>query len=179
MAELWLRDVGETSTKTVTSLHPLPVKVTEQPAAQSHDTGLFVVPGVGAGVAYTSGDAMGTKFSFLVPNSGHITVVYGVDLDKEALAFDLLLFVDDFTATADNVAMDLADADGVKFVGHLSVAAGNYASLNDNAVFTTRVDPPLHYVTQNGRLYCQLVTRGVPNYTTAQDLSVGLRVLPD
>ena len=75
-------------------------------------TPMKTVPGVVAAVAYTSGDAVGTKFSFEVPKKGYIHSIVVADMDKEQLEFDVILFEQDFTGGADNVAFDMEDADG-------------------------------------------------------------------
>jgi hypothetical protein len=179
MAELWIRKTGETTTSPVTDINPLPIEVVSLPAGETFDTDYVTVPGIVAGAAYATGDAMGTRFQLPVPTAGYITTVLTVDLDKEQLDFDVLLFRQAFAPTADNAAMDVADTEHHRFTGHISVLTTHYAALNDSAVATTRLAPPLHYYAPAGYLWVQLVTRGAPNYTAADDLRISLRILPD
>ena len=133
------------------------------------DSGWIVVPGIVAGVAYVSGDAMGTKF--LIPlgcAEGLLQAVSVIDLDSEQIAFDALLFSADFTATADNAAFDLDDSQYSNFLGVWTIPGAAFVAFSDNAVATvTDYGLPVR-----APLRCQLVTRGVPNYTAATDLAV-------
>ena len=178
MAELYVRRTGATSTTPVNDDNPLPIDIVSLPEGQAFDTDYVTVPGIVAGAAYASGDAMGTRFQVAVPKAGYITTVLTLDLDKEQLDFDLLLFKQAFAPTADNSAMDLADGEHHRFAGHISVLSTHFAALNDSAVATTRLAPPLHYSAPNGYLWIQLTTRGAQNFTAADDLRLALRIQP-
>lgn len=136
----------------------------------------FVVPGIGAASAYASGDAMGERFRVPVAcEFGCIQTVTVVDMDKEQIPFDIVLFTRPFTATADNSAFDMADGDAFHCIGHIPVFATDYIAFNDNAMATLfNVGFLFHAPTQE--LYAQLVTRGAPNYTAASDLRIGFGI---
>jgi len=164
--------------------NPLPVAPAEGArwtvGGRTWDTGWITVPGIVAGAAYASGDAVGTRFAVPVgASSGFVQAVSVFDLDKESLAFDVFLFTEPFTPTADNAAMDVADDDRHKFLGHVGVTAADYAALNDSSVATV-ANVNLPFVLPGTQvLHAQLVTRGTPNYAGSQDLSVRFLVQRD
>lgn len=138
-----------------------------------------IIPGIVSGAAYASGDAMGAPFEVdMGSTSGLILGVLVSDLDKEQLAFDVVLFEQMIAGVADNAAFDLSDGERFAYAGHISVVAGDYAAFNDNAAAAVRITPQ-GYVCPTGRMVCQLVTRGVPNYTGASDLAIRLILIPD
>ena len=141
---------------------------------------LFIVPGIGSGAAYASGDAMGTLFTINTGcTTGMIQTLLVIDQDKEQLAFDVVLFKELFTPTADNSAFDAVDAElRDHFVGIIPVTASDYAAFNDNAAACVR-NVGLSFTAPGRKLYGQLVTRGAPNYTAATDLSLGFSILAD
>ena len=143
-----------------------------------HDTGMFVVPGIVQAAAYASGDAMGTEFVLNVPNHGIIQTISVVDKDSEELQFDIVMFSKgdpDAPVVNDNAAYDFHDERSVDFVGKITVTAADYITFNDNSVAT--LNPQQAYHTPTGQLYCRLVTRGVPNYTAATDLSLRIFII--
>lgn len=132
---------------------------------------------------YATGDAVGGKltFDFQGDNKafhGLITKIIIIDKDSETAPFDLVLFNDDFTATADQSAFDPTDADLLNCLGFLSIATTDYASFADNsvAVKTSGRQMPCDFVCTKGVLYGQLVVRGAPTYTAATDIVVKLIV---
>ena len=117
------------------------------------------VPGIGITVAYTSGDAFGSKFSIKVPKQGTISDAVFLDYDDEGLAKEIVLFSKDFTDTADNSAFDVSDRDLANCVGIISLTTFyNYTS-NQVGMAT----PALGYVAPKGVLWGQFVTRGADN----------------
>lgn len=109
-----------------------------------------------AGSAYASGDAFGPKFMVEVPVSGVISNVVFLDLDDEGIAKDFVLFSADFTATADNSAFAVSDADLLNCIGVANVDI--FSNFGSNQIGTGT--PALGYVAPEGRLYVQCVTRG-------------------
>lgn len=153
--------------------NPLPVRIENDALGDgpiSVNTPIFitpriVVPGVGAAVAYTSGDAFGTKFRIAVPTKGTISHLVFLDRDDEGVNKELVLFSADFTATADNAAFDVSDADLLLCIGVVNVALWyNFAS-NQLGIAT----PALSYIQDSGSLYAQFVTRGVDNIAAGSE----------
>lgn len=97
------------------------------------------------------------------------------DLTKQSSVLSLVFFDADPSGTTftDNSAFDVADADIVKIVGNVNIAAANYAALNDNSVACVgNIGLPL--VPAAGRtLYCCVVSGGTPTYA-ANELSLAL-----
>lgn len=131
-------------------------------------------PTITAG-AYSIGDALGGKISFLVgsSSSGYESAVVQsitlIDLAKQSADIDLVLFGADFTATADGDAFDPSDADLANCIGHISITADDYSLFNDNAVATLR---GVGLVFQSGSLYGQLVLRSAPTYASTSDIKI-------
>lgn len=143
-----------------------------------HDTGVFVVPGIVQAAAYSIGDAMGTEFVLNVPKHGIIQTISVIDKDSEELQFDIVMFSEgdpDAPFVADNAAYDFHDERSIHFVGKITVTAADYITFNDNSVAS--LNPQQAYHTPSGQLYCRLVTRGVPNYTAATDLSLRIFII--
>mgnify|MGYP003133853450 CR=1 FL=1 len=121
------------------------------------------IPGMST-VQYSAADAFGTKITMsAMPEQGIIKTITVTDLADQGAAFDLLLFNADITGGTNNAAFDMADADASKFVGHIVVVAGNYATLNDNSV-ATQNDINIAYVLPGGEMTIQCVQRGTPTY---------------
>lgn len=114
------------------------------------------VPGIGAAVLYTSGDAFGTKMIFPVPVEGTISNIHFIDHDDEGLAKELVLFDRDFTETADNAAFAPSDDDMRNCIGVISITNFYNFSLNQMGEGT----PALGYIAPEGKLWGQWVTRG-------------------
>lgn len=137
-------------------------------------TGYVEVPSIVAAVAYVAADAMGRKFSFDVPKSGIIHTAVMLDKDDEGIETDLVVFVGDFTDTADNTAFDVLDSDLHKFLSTITFATfKNFAS---NQV-SSAAALGLAYVAPEGKLWCQMVTRGTPNIAANASPMVGLTIL--
>lgn len=117
------------------------------------------IPGIGTAAAYASGDAFGTSFRFAVPPMGIIANAVFIDLDDEGVNKELVLFSRAFTATADNSAFAVSDADLVNCVGVLSVDTWYNFGNNQLGIAT----PMMAYEAQTGYLWCQIVTRGADN----------------
>tara|TARA_Y100000034_G_C6727583_1_gene322167 strand:+ start:216 stop:722 length:507 start_codon:yes stop_codon:yes gene_type:complete len=128
-------------------------------AGKVFKSALIPIPGIGAGAGYAAGDAFGTKFIIHVPKEGTISNVVFLDHDDEGIQKELILFSEDFTATADNSAFAVSDDDIRSLVGVVDISW--YINYNANQV--GQGTPALSYVAPEGRLYAQLVTRGADN----------------
>ena len=120
------------------------------------------ITGIGTGAAYASGDAFGGKITITVPVRGIISNLWFFDYDDEGLAKELVLFSSDFTATADNSAFALLDADLKNCIGVINVDL--FYNFTNNQI--GNANPALAYFAPEGRLYGQWVTRGADNIAT-------------
>lgn len=162
--------------------------------ARENSTGVDIVPTVLGGAmltisqtptvsttpAYTAGDAVGGLLTFAsaargVGRGGLVKKVVISDNGKQSVALDLVLYDTTITAPTDNAAFDPTDAENLTCVGHISIGAANYASLNDNSVATVESD--LAYTCTGTSLFGALVTRGTPTYVATNDITVRITVL--
>jgi hypothetical protein len=141
----------------------------------------LVVPGAVPSAAYQSGDAVGTLMTFAFdtqPWSGTLVAARLLDMDKELLAADLVLFSAQFTATADNGVFDPTDVDVDSILPPISLSGGDFMGFNDWGVgWRTNLGIPL--VLPSGILWAQMVTRGAPNLTAATDYRWTIYAYPD
>lgn len=126
-------------------------------------TPIQVVPGIGAAVAYTAGDAFGTQFSVPVPVHGRIDTVLFFDQDDEGLAKTVCLFDGAIAQTTDNAALSVSVADNRKSIGHLQLEAADFADMGATRIGTLRPAPGLEYYCGSGQLVVQLQTQGADN----------------
>ncbi len=176
MAILVQREKGNTGYEEVGPQNPLATELLDasgEPLATSlreivttsrcFSTDTVIVPGIGAAVAYATGDAFGTRFSFAVRKEGTIQTVVFIDKDDEGINKELVLFRREFTATADNAAFAPSDGDLMYCVGVVSITTWFNFGSNQIGIAT----PGLFYVAPDEILYCQIVTRG------ADDIAAG------
>lgn len=124
---------------------------------------------------YSAGDFMGDAILELTEarrtGGGVLHTVSLVDLTKQNAAIDLLFFTSPCAATtfSNNVALDVADADALTFIGHVSVLATDYTSLADNSLGVVR-NVGLTFLGDSGRtsIYCAPVSRGTPTYAASE-----------
>lgn len=157
-----------------------------------------ITPAISTTPAYTSGDYLGTvntvsnaaRFS---GGGGVITSVTVLDKTQaQRSAFDILLFNSSITATTDNAASAISDADMAKCVGVISVLTTDYNTafpgtpLNsvaykpDTKTNTLPMSMAIpYYCLGSTSLYVQLIVRGTPTYTSATDLVVQLNCILD
>lgn len=156
-------------------------EITEPPTiiARGRQIELEVTPAITAG-AYTSGDALGGLLTFggaALANGrgGTITKVVITDDDDENQPIDLVFFNQPFVATADNAPFDPSDADLANCIGHISIAATDYASFNDNSEATKR-NVGFDYVLVGTSLRGQAVIRDVGGYAAVDDITIKLTI---
>lgn len=157
-----------------------------------------ITPAISTSPAYTSGDCLGsvntvTNAARFSGGGGVITSVTVLDKTQaQRAAFDILLFNSSVTATTDNAAFALDDADMAKCVGIISVLTGDYntawAGTPKNSVAfkpnTQTATWPMsmaipYYCSGGTSLYVQFVVRGTPTYTSVTDLVVQLTCVLD
>lgn len=140
-----------------------------------------VTPTISSGVAYTSLDAVGGKMEFTdvcspYSNTCRINRVTIKDKGKQNAKLYLVLFKEDFTATADNSAFKPSDSDLLNIVD--IVLINSWVSFNDNSVGQVAFDQlkmciPVVLSEGETSLYGQLmVETSTPTYTSTSDLQV-------
>lgn len=117
------------------------------------------ISGVGTGVAYASGDAFGSVLTFEVPKKGIISNVIFIDVDDEGIQKDLIIFPRYFTPTPDNDPFNVTDEFTQLALGWVRIL--DFMDLNNSQI--GKATPALDYEAPEGRLYCQLITRGADN----------------
>ena len=146
-----------------------------------HST-IAVTPTITAG-AYSALDAVGGKMEFtdaLTPfeNHGHIERAQISDKGKQNALLYLVLFNQDFTATADNAAFAVSDADLLNVCAVIEFSVANYASFDANSFCTTgfagvTMSLPFELIEGGTSLFGQLfVKTSTPTYTSTSDLTV-------
>ena len=166
MSLIFFRNKGNTSNVQAGHQDPLPVAVIQQSGepdivttSRVYLTPSVTIPGIGTAAAYAAGDAFGTKFSFNVPVEGTISNVVFIDYDDEGIRKDLVLFGADFTATADNSAFNVSDADLKQALPVITIDL----FYNFGANQLGQATPALSFRAPSRRLYCQLITQGADN----------------
>lgn len=135
-------------------------------------------PTITAG-AYSANDAVGGKLTFsdvASGGSGKLVSLSVSDKSGQGVALVLLLFNQDFTATADNAGISVSAADQLNMIGSVSIATGDYVSLGSGKGKTAtlkNIQLVLEGATDNN-VYGQLYTTGTPTYTSTSDLQVTL-----
>ena len=150
--------------------------------ATGNKLNIALTPTITAG-AYTAGDALGGLLTFggaaaVAAGRGTITKVVIVDDDNELQPIDLVLFNQTFTPTADNDPFAPSEADLENCIGHISIAATDYASFSANAVATKR-NVGFDYTVNGTSLFGQMVIRDVGGYAATDDLTVKITVILD
>lgn len=145
---------------------------------------ISVTPTITAG-AYSANDAVGGLLTFADafgvnagndPRGAILDSVVITDLGKQDVQLDLVLFSKTFTATADNAALDVADADLPNCLGVIKLT--DYADFNDSSVVTKAgIGLVIKNTGSDGSLYGQLVTRGTPTYASTSDLTVKVGII--
>lgn len=139
-------------------------------------THLMSVPGIPGAVLYTTGDAFGAKFEIEVPLSGIIHAAVFVDRDDEGIETDLVLFTEDFTATADNAEFTVSDADFASFLSTITFSTFKNFAVNQ---VSSAAALGLAYVAPARRLWAQCVTRGGPTIAAGSEPLISLTIISD
>lgn len=134
------------------------------------------IPGIGAGVAYATGEAFGTVFRIDVPTSGVIMSATYWDLDDEGLQADFEIFKHEIPVTTDNAAWAPVDATLLNFVTELSFFAfddhGNSQTSEINNIGKA-------YTAPEGRFWIQQIARGAQNIAAGNIPRFQLQILSD
>lgn len=135
--------------------------------------------------AYAAGDCMGTKMTFDLSSwrdrrGGLVQSVTLVDLAKQSIAHDLIVFDSDPSATTftDNAALDIHDSDAAKVVAVIPIVT--YVALNDSSIgYAANLARPFRLPLASDAtlaLYGILRSGGAPTYG-ASDITVRLGVI--
>ena len=163
MTVILRRNDEDTALEPVSETNPLHVALPDGAVVTSHvyRSETIEIPGIGAAVAYASGDAFGTKFSINVPNEGTIATLVFIDRDDEGITKEFILFDAEFSPTADNSAFTVSDTDMARCIGNIIVDSADFTNFAANQICVA--SPALAYKVTNGRIWCQVVTRGADN----------------
>ena len=113
---------------------------------------------------------IGQEITNFFPAAGAVRVVQNLvvlDEDDQGVGFDLLLFNADPTIGTINVAPSITDANARKFIGKVSIAAGDYIDLGGSRVADiTPIGKAIKGTTTS--LWIAGITRsGTPTYTAS------------
>jgi hypothetical protein len=133
--------------------------------------------------AYTDGDVVGGLLSFdvsgLSVNGGILNKIVMIDEDSQAEPYKLYLFNAQPTTIADDAAYAPLIADLQKLNAVVSIAAGDYTTINSmDYVLKSDINEVIHSSTNT--LYGYLVaTGGTPDYTNADTLQITLYIVSE
>ena len=142
-----------------------------------YSTPLIKIPGIGAAVAYASGDAFGTMFELPAPRIGTIESLMFYDVDDEGLAKTLLLYTGRIEATTDNDPMAVNDSDIRLAIGHIQLEAADYEDFGTSRLGTVR-KINLSYEAPDRKVYGQWMTRGADNIAAGSEPLFRLQIRP-
>lgn len=144
-------------------------------------TRIWVTPKTSLAVGtsiYTAGDALGTKQSVKVPNSGIIRAIAITDVDDEAsVDVRVWLFESEPTGIAANAAFALDDADLLLVQGVVDLNntddAHEYDAINGRAKYRSGLAIPYRVTAEDGLLHFQCEAEaGTPTFTATTDVAV-------
>ena len=134
-------------------------------------------PTITAGL-YSTADAVGGLLTFanLSKHPDSSAILRGIlvkDESLQAVDLELILFSETFSATDDNAAMSVSDADILNCLG--SVAIDQWFSYVASSIAVIKdVNLPIKLSGASGSLFGQLVARSTPTYVATDDLTVTL-----
>lgn len=154
-----------------------------QPVIQVGTTKTITVNPTTDTAIYASGDTLGSLMTFagVARFNGGSAVVQAmtiVDAAAQNANLELWLFTGTVTASADNAAWSISDADALKCVGVIPTSGVNYASALNSVSSKLSINLPVTCASDSTSLYGQLVSRGTPTYG-ASSLTVKLTVVQD
>lgn len=114
-------------------------------------------------------------------DTGAILSVAVVDKASQNSAFDILFFKSlPVIASTDNEPLDISAAEMVdKYVGRVSVAAGDYEALANCSDATVLAVGLLVESIQTTDLYAVIHCKGTPTFTSTNDLTIKIGILQD
>lgn len=139
-----------------------------------------VAPTVTAG-AYSANDVVGGVLTFDVSSASGVLLLKTlriVDDGDVKAAGTLWLFNSAPTSFADNAAFAPVIADLKKVIGKVAVVAGDYTTVNGNAIALLEDQTDVFKV-DGGTLYGYFVCSGTPTYGATTDLTITLSLLTE
>lgn len=157
----------------VGAANPVPVKAAGDTIVQTPTITLS---------AYVANDAVGGLLTFAAAarvsgGGGVITDVIIVDDDGEDAELELWLFDQTFTPIADADAWAPSEADLENLIAIVSTADDTWRAAGTPSAINIEVTR--RYDLAGTSMFGQLVTRGTPTYTAADDLTVKIKCLQD
>lgn len=132
--------------------------------------------------AYSANDVVGGLVAVTVQSNRHASGVIRklsvVDDDNEKAALTIYWFSEAPTSIADNAAFAPVIADLKKMSGSVAVAAGDYVTINSNAI-AIKTDVNNDFSASTGILYLYVVCTATPTYTATTDLTLELWIWED
>ena len=142
------------------------------PAAKA--TTAIPIPGIGAAVAYTLGDAYGRQFEVPLPERGKLIGARFFDPDYEGIGKTIHVFSKVITQTADNSALSVSDSDQQNSIAEIEIPAANFKDLAASYVATGYLDVPISFSLPSPKCYVQAQTHGADNITAGSIQAVSL-----
>jgi len=129
--------------------------------------------------AYSANDVVGGLQEIAIPRNaaGFIRGVEITDDDNEKAGLKLYLFTSRPTALADNAAFEPTIDDLKNLFAIISIAAGDYSTINGNAKAIVSTNTSLDFEVQNQPVvFAYLVCDATPTYAATTDLTVHVRL---
>lgn len=129
---------------------------------------------------YSANDIVGgvnTVINFTGPGDelSLLTSLVVIDKAKQKAQMDLYFFDSLPTVSADNAAFDMDDANSLKHIGTVSIAAADYVdSASNSSASKNGISMKIPSGDAGQTIYCVAVTRGTPTYGSASDLVIRL-----
>lgn len=145
---------------------------------------IAVTPTVSTSPAYSSADAVGglMTFSNAVAVSGYGGVLQSViviDKANQKPALQIYISNQTFTASTDNAAFTVSDADVVNAVGYVSIAATDWQSNGTANAVATKAGIGLAFHPNTTDLFAQMQTTSTPTFASTSDIIVIFEILQD
>ena len=153
----------------ITKYDPLPVAVQTTQLVEPIQTPFIAIPGAAA-TLHANGDAIGTRFEISVPRSGTIRTALLVDLAKQSLQVDLIVYREVFTSGVDDSVFAPVDADKRKFGTPMPITT--FYDFSTSSLGVAHLD--IDYVAPDRVLYIQAVARGAITISALEDYWVSL-----
>lgn len=144
---------------------------------------ISVTPVISSGVAYTANDALGDLMTFTgatgAKRTGVLTSLLLLDKAKQNAQIDIVCWKSSVTATADNAAWAISDADNMKAQMAVSIPTTAYIDVGGSSIAVISGIAEAFATDASDSLYCQMATRGTPTYGSVSDIQVTLGILQD
>ena len=121
---------------------------------------------------YAAGDLLCAKIEIPVTRDIFLNKIIVTDLSKQDAELDFIFFDSDPSSTTFtlNGAFDIADADLTKITGTFTVSPAHYYDYADNSAAHLYCNDTFLRCKDGDKIYCAVVCRGTPTYSTANDL---------